>query len=108
MPVFEGKFRITQDVTIGFSKAGDGVRALLSSQKNVAIAGELRYQACTSTLCYPLQRNKEAAWRATQSFLRRYARAIAERRTYLSQLPDLERGAEVETAKQKLLQPQAS
>jgi hypothetical protein len=51
--VFEGKFRITQDVTIGFSKARDGVRALLSSEKNVAIAGELRYQACTSTLCYP-------------------------------------------------------
>jgi AhpC/TSA family/Disulphide bond corrector protein DsbC len=53
VPVFEGKFRISQDVTIGASKAGDGVRALLSSQKNVAIAGELRYQACTSTLCYP-------------------------------------------------------
>ena len=53
VPVLEGKFRITQDVTIGVSKAGDGVRALLSSQKNVAIAGELRYQACTSTLCYP-------------------------------------------------------
>jgi hypothetical protein len=53
VPVFEGKFRITQDVTIGFSKARDGVRAVLSSQKNVSIAGELRYQACTSTLCYP-------------------------------------------------------
>jgi hypothetical protein len=53
VPVFEGKFRSTQDVMIGFSKAGDGVRALLSSEKNVAIAGELRYQACTSTLCYP-------------------------------------------------------
>jgi len=52
VPVFEGKFLITQDVTIGFSKFGDGARALLSSQKNVAIAGELRYQACTSTLCY--------------------------------------------------------
>ena len=53
VPVFEGNFRITQDVMIGFSKAGDGVRALLSSQKNVAIAGEVRYQACTSTVCYP-------------------------------------------------------
>ena len=53
VPVFEGRFHITQDVMIGFSKAGDGVRALLSSEKNVAIAGELRYQACTSTLCYP-------------------------------------------------------
>jgi hypothetical protein len=53
VPVFEGKFRITQDVTTGFSKTGDGVRALLSSHKNLAITGELRYQACTSTLCYP-------------------------------------------------------
>jgi len=53
VPVFEGKFRITQDVTIDFSKAGDGVRALLSSEKKIAIAGELRYQACTSKLCYP-------------------------------------------------------
>ena len=53
VPVFEDKFRITQDVTIGFSKAGDGVRALLSSEKKIAIAGELRYQACTSKLCYP-------------------------------------------------------
>jgi HAE1 family hydrophobic/amphiphilic exporter-1 len=52
VPVLEGTFRITQDVTIGVSKAGDGVRAVLSSPKNVAIAGELRYQACTSTLCY--------------------------------------------------------
>jgi AhpC/TSA family/Disulphide bond corrector protein DsbC len=53
VPVFEGKFRITQDVTIGASRAGDGGRARLSSPKNVALAGELRYQACTSTLCYP-------------------------------------------------------
>jgi hypothetical protein len=53
VPVFEDKFRITQDVTIGFAKARDGVRALLSSEKNIAITGELRYQACTSTLCYP-------------------------------------------------------
>ena len=53
VPVLEGKLRITQDVTIDVSRAGDGVRALLSSQKNVRLAGELRYQACTSTLCYP-------------------------------------------------------
>jgi hypothetical protein len=53
VPAFDGRFHITQDVMIGFSKAGDGVRALLSSEKNVAITGDLRYQACTSTLCYP-------------------------------------------------------
>jgi hypothetical protein len=40
VPVFEGKFRIVQDVTIAFSKPGDGIRAVLSSEKTVSIAGE--------------------------------------------------------------------
>jgi hypothetical protein len=53
VPVFEGKFRITQDVMIAFSKAGDGIRAVLSSDKTVSIAGELQYQACSKTVCYP-------------------------------------------------------
>jgi hypothetical protein len=53
VPVFEGKFRIMQDVTIPFSKAGDGIRAFLSSGKTVSIAGELQYQACSKTVCYP-------------------------------------------------------
>jgi AhpC/TSA family/Disulphide bond corrector protein DsbC len=53
VPVFEGKFRITQDVTLPFSKAGDGVRAVFSRGKRVSIAGELQYQACDKTTCYP-------------------------------------------------------
>ena len=53
VPVFEGKFRITQDVTVTPSKAGDGVRAVFSAGKTVSIAGELQYQACDKTICYP-------------------------------------------------------
>jgi len=53
VPVFEGKFRITQDVTIPFSKAGDGIRAVFSAEKTVSIAGDLQYQACDTTICYP-------------------------------------------------------
>ena len=53
VPVFEGKFRITQDITIPVSKVGAGVRALLGSANTVSIAGELQYQACNATICYP-------------------------------------------------------
>jgi hypothetical protein len=53
VPVFEGKFRITQDVTVAASKVRDGLRAVLSSEKTVAIQGELRYQACSMKICYP-------------------------------------------------------
>ncbi len=53
VPVFEGKFRITQDVTVTHSKAGDGLRAVFSAGKTVSIAGELQYQACDTTICYP-------------------------------------------------------
>ena len=53
VPVFEGKFRLTQDVTIPVSKIGAGVRALLGSANTVSIAGELQYQACDATICYP-------------------------------------------------------
>jgi len=53
VPVFEGKFRIAQDVTIPVSKVGAGVRAVLGSARTVSIAGELQYQACDATICYP-------------------------------------------------------
>jgi hypothetical protein len=53
VPVFEGRFRITQDVTVPFSKAGDGLRAKFGAEKTVSIAGELQYQACDKTICYP-------------------------------------------------------
>ena len=53
VPVFDGKFRITQDVTVSASKTADGIRALLSASKTVSITGELQYQACDKTICYP-------------------------------------------------------
>jgi hypothetical protein len=53
VPVFEGKFRITQDVTVTPSKPADAGRSLVSAQRTVSIAGELKYQACDKTVCYP-------------------------------------------------------
>ena len=52
VPVFDGNFKITQDVTVGVSKVRDGTRALFSSTKTVTVVGELRYQACDKTICY--------------------------------------------------------
>lgn len=53
VPVFEGKFKITEDVTVGASRLGDGARALIGVGKKLSIEGELRYQACDKTVCYP-------------------------------------------------------
>ena len=53
VPVFEGKFRITQDVTVVPSKTQDVVRSLVSAQKTISITGELKYQACDKAVCYP-------------------------------------------------------
>ena len=52
VPVFEGKFRITQDVTVSPSKARDGFPAVLSAGNTVSIVGELQYQACDQAFCY--------------------------------------------------------
>jgi len=51
VPVFDGKFRISQDVTVTPSK--ELVSALASGGKTIAIAGELKYQACDKTVCFP-------------------------------------------------------
>jgi hypothetical protein len=53
VPVFEGKFRIVQDVTLNFSPTSDIARSLVSAGKTISISGELRYQACDKTVCYP-------------------------------------------------------
>jgi hypothetical protein len=53
VPVFEGKFRIAQDMTIRVSKVGAGIRTVLGLAKTVSITGELQYQACDATICYP-------------------------------------------------------
>jgi hypothetical protein len=52
VPVFEGKFRITQDVTVTPSKTRDVARSAVSAQKTISIAGELKYQACDKAVCY--------------------------------------------------------
>jgi hypothetical protein len=53
VPVFEGKFRITQDLTVTPSKTSDAIRAVFSHTRTVAVKGELMYQACDKTVCYP-------------------------------------------------------
>ncbi len=60
VPVFEGTFRIRQDITVS---AADEFRASLGENgKTIAIDGQLHYQACDSEVCYlpesvPLQWN---------------------------------------------------
>ena len=53
VPVFDGKFRITQDLTVRFSETRDGIRAKLGAGRTVSIAADLQYQACDQTICYP-------------------------------------------------------
>jgi AhpC/TSA family/Disulphide bond corrector protein DsbC len=53
VPVFDGKFRITQDLTVTPSKALDGIRSLFSKERTISITGDLKYQACDHTVCYP-------------------------------------------------------
>jgi cytochrome c biogenesis DsbD-like protein len=48
--VFEGKFRIVQDVKITVSEAL--VESLGATGRTVRVAAELRYQACDQTICY--------------------------------------------------------
>jgi hypothetical protein len=51
---------------------------------------------------YPLQNNKAAAWRTTQSFLRRHAAKITERQRQLSKLSETDRLASIEKAQKQL------
>jgi hypothetical protein len=53
VPVFAGKFRISQDLTVTPSKASDAIRAVFSKERTISITGELKYQACDKTICYP-------------------------------------------------------
>jgi len=49
VPVFEGRFRIVQDVTVAHSP--DFIHSL-GAGKTIAVTGELKYQACDKTTCY--------------------------------------------------------
>ena len=53
VPVFKGKFRITQDLTVIPYRTSDAVRSLFSHKRTIPITGELTYQACDKTICYP-------------------------------------------------------
>ena len=50
VPVFEGTFRISQDVKVGTGSVFGG--ALPKDGTTVAINGKLEYQACDKTICY--------------------------------------------------------
>jgi hypothetical protein len=50
VPVFEGTFRITQDLNISSSR--EFVGSLGKDGKTVTISGELNYQACDQKICY--------------------------------------------------------
>ncbi len=50
VPVFEGKFRVIQDVNILSSK--EFIATLQPKGKTITVTGELKYQACTSRVCF--------------------------------------------------------
>lgn len=50
VPVFEGIFRISQDLQI--NTAADFSNSLPVDRKNVTVAGKLEYQACDSKICF--------------------------------------------------------
>jgi hypothetical protein len=53
VPVFEGKFRISQDLTVTPSRSSDAIRSVFSKERTISITGALKYQACDQTICYP-------------------------------------------------------
>ena len=50
VPVFEGKFHITQDLKVG--SAAEFSNSLGSDGKAFTITGKLYYQACDKKICY--------------------------------------------------------
>jgi peroxiredoxin len=54
VPVFEGTFRITQDVGVSFDKDFvQSVAAGPASGTPLTLSGNLQYQACDTKICYP-------------------------------------------------------
>jgi len=51
VPVFEGEFRITSEARITANP--DFIKSVGPSGKTVAVSGQLNYQACDKTICYP-------------------------------------------------------
>jgi hypothetical protein len=50
VPVFEGKFRVIQDVNILSSQ--EFIASLQPKGKTITVTGELKYQACTLKACF--------------------------------------------------------
>jgi hypothetical protein len=51
VPVFEGRFRVTQDVVLAVR---DDIAPLLAApDPTLALEGTLEYQVCSDTVCYP-------------------------------------------------------
>jgi hypothetical protein len=50
VPVFEGTFRISQDLQV--ATAADFSNSLSADGKTITIAGKLEYQACDSKICF--------------------------------------------------------
>ena len=50
VPVFEGEFRIVYEIRINSSRT---FIASLGNGKELAVTGELKYQACDERVCYP-------------------------------------------------------
>jgi DsbC/DsbD-like thiol-disulfide interchange protein len=51
VPVFEGRVRLARDVTLAGGK--DMAELLRSPDPSLTIRGELQYQVCSETVCYP-------------------------------------------------------
>lgn len=51
VPVFEGRFRVLQDVTL--ASRADFAELLRSPEPALAITGQLEYQVCSDKVCYP-------------------------------------------------------
>lgn len=60
VPVFEGKFRISEDVTVSADRQFVGS---IGTGRTVTIKGTLLYQACDSVKCY-LPQKAEVSWSA--------------------------------------------
>ncbi len=52
VPVYEGHFRITRDLTIGQAQE---LKPLLDAEGRLAVGGSFRYQACDEKECFPPQ-----------------------------------------------------
>jgi peroxiredoxin len=50
VPVYEGSFRLSQDVAVSYTP--DFIASLGADGKKIEIAGQFRYQACDDHICY--------------------------------------------------------